>query len=98
MGELSCYQRRRKCAGAAERLNKSHTAHFCIRVKKLEDQLGTKLVEVVGNKTRLTANATFLLRKAGTTMLEIARQLEKQSHLLSRKIRVQSPDLSGSSL
>ena len=58
--------------GAAERLNKSHTT-LLYSVKKLEDQLGTKLVEVVGNKTRLTANATFLLRKAGT-MLEIARQ------------------------
>lgn len=69
--------------GAAERLNKSHTT-LLYSVKKLEDQLGTKLVEVVGNKTRLTANATFLLRKAGT-MLEIARQLEKQSHLLSER-------------
>lgn len=67
--------------GAAERLHKSHTT-LLYSVKKLENQLGTKLVEVVGKKTRLTDSAIMLLRKAGT-MLETARQLEKLSHLMS---------------
>lgn len=66
---------------AAERLHKSHTT-LLYSVKKLENQLGTALVEVVGKKTRLTANAVMLLRKAGN-MLETARQLEKLSSLLS---------------
>jgi len=62
---------------AAESLNKSHTT-VLYSVKKLESQLGTALVEVVGKKTRLTAGATMLLRKAGS-MLETARQLERLS-------------------
>jgi DNA-binding transcriptional LysR family regulator len=66
---------------AAERLHKSHTT-LLYSVKKLENQLGTALVEVVGKKTRLTASATMLLRKAGS-MLETARQLEKLSGLLA---------------
>lgn len=66
---------------AAERLHKSHTT-LLYSIKKLESQLGTELVEVVGKKTRLTASATMLLRKAGS-MLETARQLEKLSCLLS---------------
>lgn len=66
---------------AAERQHKSHTT-LLYSVKKLESQLGTQLVEVVGKKTRLTANATMLLRKAGS-MLETARQLERLSSLLS---------------
>lgn len=66
---------------AAERLHKSHTT-LLYSVKKLEGQLGTALVEVVGKKTRLTAGATMLLRKAGS-MLETARQLEKLSSLLA---------------
>lgn len=66
---------------AAERLHKSHTT-LLYSIKKLESQLGTELVEVVGKKTRLTASATMLLRKAGS-MLETARQLEKLSSLLS---------------
>lgn len=66
---------------AAERLHKSHTT-LLYSIKKLESLLGTELVEVVGKKTRLTASATMLLRKAGS-MLETARQLEKLSSLLS---------------
>lgn len=66
---------------AAERLHKSHTT-LLYSVKKLENQLGTELVEVVGKKTRLTASAAMLLRKA-SNMLETARQLEKLSSLLS---------------
>ncbi|HBV9945917.1 TPA: LysR family transcriptional regulator [Klebsiella aerogenes] len=66
---------------AAESLNKSHTT-VLYSVKKLENQLGTALVEVVGKKTRLTAGAAMLLRKAGS-MLETARQLEKISSLLA---------------
>ncbi|HDY9012805.1 TPA: LysR family transcriptional regulator [Klebsiella pneumoniae] len=66
---------------AAERLHRSHTT-LLYSVKKLESQLGTTLVEVVGKKTRLTASASMLLRKAGC-MLETARQLEKLSSMLS---------------
>lgn len=66
---------------AAEYLNKSHTT-VLYSVKKLENLLGTTLVEVVGKKTQLTAEATMLLRKAGS-MLETARQLEKLSRQLS---------------
>ncbi|WP_373240147.1 LysR family transcriptional regulator [Kluyvera ascorbata] len=66
---------------AAESLNKSHTT-VLYSVKKLESQLGTALVEVVGKKTRLTAAATMLLRKAGS-MLETARQLEKLSNRMA---------------
>lgn len=66
---------------AAESLNKSHTT-VLYSVKKLESQLGTALVEVVGKKTRLTAPATMLLRKAGS-MLETARQLEKLSNRMA---------------
>ncbi|AYO37638.1 LysR family transcriptional regulator [Serratia sp. P2ACOL2] len=66
---------------AAARLHKSHTT-LLYSVRKLESQLGTELVEVIGKKTRLTASATMLLRKAGT-MIETARQLESLSSLLS---------------
>lgn len=66
---------------AADRLHKSHTT-LLYSIKKLENHMGTKLVEVVGNKTRLTASATMLLRKAGN-MLDMAKQLEKFSRLLS---------------
>lgn len=66
---------------AAERLHKSHTT-LLYSVKKLERQLGTTLVEVVGKKTRLTASASVLLRKA-ENMLETARQLEKLSMTMS---------------
>lgn len=66
---------------AAEYLHKSHTT-VLYSVKKLESQLGIALVEVVGKKTRLTAGAAMLLRKAGS-MLETARQLEKLSSRLA---------------
>lgn len=66
---------------AAESLNKSHTT-VLYSVKKLENQLGTSLVEVVGKKTRLTSGAEMLLRKAGS-MLDTAKQLEKLSGLMA---------------
>ena len=66
---------------AAARLHKSHTT-LLYSVKKLESQLGTELVEVIGKKTQLTASASMLLRKAGS-MLETARQLENLSSMLS---------------
>lgn len=66
---------------AAMALNKSHTT-LIYSIKKLEDQLNVKLVEVKGRRATLTEQGKSLLRRA-SSMLEQARELEELSHQLS---------------
>ncbi|MGF1753461.1 LysR family transcriptional regulator [Vibrio makurazakiensis] len=66
---------------AAASLNKSHTT-LIYSIKKLEDQLSVKLVEVKGRRATLTEQGKSLLRRA-TSMLEQARELEDLSQQLS---------------
>ncbi|WP_159737646.1 LysR family transcriptional regulator [Vibrio atypicus] len=66
---------------AASSLNKSHTT-LIYSIKKLEDQLSVKLVEVKGRRAALTQQGKALLRRA-TGMLEQARALEELSQQIS---------------
>ncbi|AXY03489.1 LysR family transcriptional regulator [Vibrio alfacsensis] len=59
---------------AAIRLNKSHTT-LIYSIKKLESQLGLKLIEVKGRKAGLTEHGKTMLRRA-QSMLDQARELE----------------------
>ena len=59
---------------AAETLNKSHTT-LIYAIKKLEDQLELKLIQVKGKKTSLTLEGKAILRRADT-MIDQAQQLE----------------------
>lgn len=59
---------------ASIHLSKSHTTLIYL-VKKLEEQLDIKLVEVVGRKAALTKDGKTLLRHANS-MLEQAESLE----------------------
>lgn len=72
---------------AAVTLNKSHTT-LIYAVKKLEDQLGTKLIEVKGRKAGLTEHGQTLLRRA-QSMLDQARELEVISQQLTRGVESQ---------
>ncbi|EAQ66723.1 putative transcriptional regulator [Marinomonas sp. MED121] len=65
---------------AAEKLNKSHTT-LIYTIKKLEDQLALKLIQVKGKKTRLTLEGKTILRRADA-MIEQAQQLEVISQQL----------------
>ncbi len=65
---------------AAEKLNKSHTT-LIYTIKKLEDQLALKLIQVKGKKTRLTLEGKAILRRADA-MIEQAQQLEVISQQL----------------
>lgn len=67
---------------AALQMNKSHTT-LIYAVKKLEDQLGITLLEVVSKKAELTKDGKTLLRYA-RTMLEQAEGLEVISGQLSK--------------
>lgn len=66
---------------AANSLNKSHTTLIYL-IKKLEAQLGVKLLEVKGRRAQLTQHAKSLLRRA-ESMVEQARDLEEMSQQLS---------------
>ncbi|MDA0128182.1 LysR family transcriptional regulator [Vibrio sp. MarTm2] len=66
---------------AALALNKSHTT-LIYSIKKLEDQLGVKLVEVKGRRATVTEHGRSLLRRA-SSMLEQARDLEDLSQQIS---------------
>lgn len=66
---------------AANSLNKSHTT-LIYGVRKLEEQLGVKLLEVKGRRAALTEQANSLLRRA-SLMLEQAHDLETLSRQLS---------------
>ncbi|MGD8233974.1 LysR family transcriptional regulator [Vibrio sp. TRT 1302] len=66
---------------AALLLNKSHTT-LIYSIKKLEDQLGVKLVEVKGRRASITEHGKSLLRRANS-MLEQARELEELSQQIS---------------
>ncbi|MFM2587475.1 LysR family transcriptional regulator [Vibrio sp. TBV020] len=66
---------------AAVSLNKSHTT-LIYSIKKLEDQLGVKLVEVKGRRASVTEHGQSLLRRA-SSMLEQARDLEDLSQQIS---------------
>ncbi|OAJ95274.1 LysR family transcriptional regulator [Vibrio bivalvicida] len=66
---------------AASALNKSHTT-LIYSIKKLEDQLGVKLVEVKGRRATVTEHGRSLLRRA-SSMLEQARELEDLSQQIS---------------
>ncbi|NOH78116.1 LysR family transcriptional regulator [Vibrio sp. RE86] len=66
---------------AAVSLNKSHTT-LIYSIRKLEDQLGVKLVEVKGKRASVTEHGKSLLRRAGS-MLEQARDLEDLSQQIS---------------
>ncbi|MFB9216121.1 LysR family transcriptional regulator [Vibrio sinaloensis] len=66
---------------AASALNKSHTT-LIYSIKKLEDQLGVKLVEVKGRRATVTEHGRSLLRRANS-MLEQARDLEDLSQQIS---------------
>lgn len=67
---------------ASINLNKSHTTLIYL-VKKLEEQLEIKLVEVIGRKATLTKDGKTLLRHA-SSMLEQAESLEAISTQLSK--------------
>jgi len=69
---------------AAAQLNKSHTT-LIYALRKLEDQLGVSLVQIVGRKAVLTDSGKSLLRRAGS-MLEQARELEEISTQLAQGI------------
>ena len=66
---------------AATSLNKSHTT-LIYSIKKLEAQLGIKLLEISGRRAILTKHAKSLLRRA-ESMVEQARDLEEMSQQLS---------------
>lgn len=66
---------------AAVALNKSHTT-LIYAIKKLEEQLGVKLVEVKGRRAVLTEHGKSLLRRA-SSMLDQARELEDLSKQIS---------------
>ncbi|MDC5849762.1 LysR family transcriptional regulator [Vibrio europaeus] len=66
---------------AASALNKSHTT-LIYSIKKLEDQLGVKLVEVKGRRATVTEHGRSLLRRA-SSMLDQARDLEDLSQQIS---------------
>ncbi|KZN64980.1 LysR family transcriptional regulator [Pseudoalteromonas luteoviolacea] len=66
---------------AAVSLNKSHTTLIYL-IKKLEAQLGVKLLEISGRRAVLTKHAKSLLRRADS-MVEQARDLEEMSLQLS---------------
>ncbi|MCG9733843.1 LysR family transcriptional regulator [Pseudoalteromonas shioyasakiensis] len=66
---------------AAASLNKSHTT-LIYSIKKLEAQLGIKLLEISGRRAILTKHAKSLLRRA-ESMIEQARDLEAMSQQLS---------------
>lgn len=66
---------------AALSLNKSHTT-LIYAIKKLEEQLGVKLVEVKGRRATITEHGKSLLRRA-SSMLEQARELEDLSQQIS---------------
>ncbi|MDA0382837.1 LysR family transcriptional regulator [Vibrio owensii] len=72
---------------AAVTLNKSHTT-LIYSVKKLEGQLGIKLIEVKGRKAGLTEHGKTMLRRA-QSMLEQAHELEMISEQLSNGIESQ---------
>lgn len=72
---------------AAESLNKSHTT-LIYAVKKLEDQLSLKLIEVKGKKTRLTLAGKTVLRRADA-MIEQAQQLEIISKQLQEGVETE---------
>lgn len=72
---------------AAVTLNKSHTT-LIYSVKKLEDQLGIKLIEVKGRKAGLTEHGKTMLRRA-QSMLEQAYELEMISEQLSNGVESQ---------
>ncbi|EKO3824746.1 LysR family transcriptional regulator [Vibrio harveyi] len=72
---------------AAVMLNKSHTT-LIYSVKKLEDQLGIKLIEVKGRKAGLTEHGQTMLRRA-QSMLEQARELEMISEQLNSGVESQ---------
>jgi DNA-binding transcriptional LysR family regulator len=72
---------------AAVTLNKSHTT-LIYSVKKLEDQLGIKLIEVKGRKAGLTEHGKTMLRRA-QSMLEQARELEMISEQLNSGVESQ---------
>lgn len=67
---------------ASIQLNKSHTT-LIYSIKKLEDQLGIDLIEVVGRRAGLTKDGQTLLRHA-RSMLEQAENLEVISAQLSK--------------
>ncbi|MGF1736417.1 LysR family transcriptional regulator [Photobacterium satsumensis] len=66
---------------AATSLNKSHTT-LIYSIKKLEDQLSIKLIEVKGRRATLTEHGKSLLRRANS-MLDQARELEDLSKQIS---------------
>ncbi|WP_394246212.1 LysR family transcriptional regulator [Vibrio profundi] len=66
---------------AANALNKSHTT-LIYSIKKLEEQLSVKLVEVKGRRASLTTQGKSLLRRANS-MLDQAKELESLSQQLS---------------
>lgn len=66
---------------AATSLNKSHTT-LIYSIKKLENQLSIKLVEVKGRRATLTEHGKSLLRRANS-MLDQARELEDLSQQIS---------------
>lgn len=70
--------------GAALLLNKSHTT-LIYSIKKLETQLGVRLLEINGRRSVLTNHAKSLLRRA-TSMIEQARDIEEISHQLSKGV------------
>ncbi|WP_367989434.1 LysR family transcriptional regulator [Vibrio sp. NTOU-M3] len=72
---------------AANSLNKSHTT-LIYSLKKLEGQLGIKLIEVQGRRARLTEHGKSMLRRA-QSMLEQARDLEMISEQLSSGVESQ---------
>jgi len=67
---------------ASVALNKSHTT-LIYSIKKLESQLNTRLVEVIGRKATLTKEGKTLLRHA-SIMLEQAKNLEIISAQLAK--------------
>lgn len=72
---------------ASIKLNKSHTT-LIYSVKKLEEQLSIKLIEVKGRKARLTKHGQTMLRRA-LSMLEQARELEVVSEQLTSGVESQ---------
>jgi len=69
---------------ASIKLKKSHTT-LIYAVKKLEEQLCIKLIEIKGRKARLTEHGQTILRRA-LSMLEQAQELEVISEQLKRGV------------
>ena len=84
---LQAIDRSGSIQAAANQLNKSHTT-LIYAIKKLEEQLALKLIEIKGRKAILTLEGKTILRRADA-MLEQAQQLEVIGKQLSAGVETE---------